>query len=93
MNGLAFTVLWLYHVIFDCYPIFRTAPQQEAIRRVLHSDIKNSKLKQNLDVLKFMDNVLLKITDVLFGEIYVTISALLPFIKLPSNKMKLMIPN
>ena len=64
---------------------------EEAVKRVLTSDRKTAHLTltwQDIDVLKSIDCVLSQLTsltDVLSGENYVTISALLPLMDLLNN--------
>ena len=67
--------------------VSRILEQEEAIRRVLSSDRKTARLIftwQDIDVLKSIDKVLSQLsslTDILSGEKYVTISAVLPMIE------------
>ena len=71
--------------------VSRLLEMEEAVKRVLTSDRKTAHLTltwQDIDVLKSIDCVLSQLTsltDVLSGENYVTISALLPLMDLLNN--------
>ena len=71
--------------------VSRLLEMEEAVKRVLTSDRKTAHLTltwQDIDVLKSTDCVLSQLTsltDVLSGENYVTISALLPLMDLLNN--------
>ena len=73
--------------------VSRLLEMEEAVRRVLTSDRKTAHLTptwQDIDVLKSINSVLSQLTsltDILSGENYVTISALLPLMDVLNNSI------